>query len=221
MQGLMRTLVEEIVWNIHSYMRASHRVWAKSIRKEQFGATYEIIKWTISNLSFKSVNAQLNYLVTAHKNFNLFVIKGPSLPLSFFSFQRSAAGANVVLDELISSHLSASMSSVEDPPASASSSSSTSAAAAAAAASAASDQVDHSHNFKSLKAHKLVSNLSVATSMPDAFRADLSTSGDDDNDVNDDDDRGGDTSLRQNRNRRKSSEDSNHSHGKTEKVNDH
>ena len=57
--------------------------------------------------------------------------------------------------------------------------------------------------------------------MPDAFRADLSTSGDDDNDVNDDDDRGGDTSLRQNRNRRKSSEDSNHSHGKTEKVNDH
>ena len=184
--------------------------------------TYEIINRTILNPSFKSVNAQLNYRVTAHKNFNPFVIKGSSLPLSFFSFQRSAAGANVVLDELISSHLSASMSSVEDPPASASSSSSTSAAAAAAAAaSAASDQVDHSHNFKSLKAHKLVSNLSVATSMPDAFRADLSTSGDDDNDVNDDDDRGGDTSLRQNRNRRKSSEDSNHSHGKTEKVNDH
>ena len=102
------------------------------------------------------------------------------------------------------------MSNVEEPPASASSSSSTSASASAAAAAA--DQVDLSHNFKGLKAHQLVSNLSVATSMPDAFHADLSTSGrcsDDDSDVNDDD---VDTNLR------KSSEDSNHSHGTTEKV---
>ena len=90
MQGIMRTLVEERVWNIHSYMRASlcglinqrRAIW--SLR--DFVATFEIINRKISYLSFKSVNALLNNLVTAHKNFNLFVIKGSSLPLSFFHF---------------------------------------------------------------------------------------------------------------------------------------